>query len=117
MKKRYFLRACKNDGTSYGEFKWDLTIGAVNTSPDWNSDPVCGGGLHGLENGVGDSSLLGFSEDSIFVVFSATADIVTFAGKSKVKNAKIEYVGELSSCAEFLYKKTNYIYWLIYRVK
>ena len=75
-----FLRTCKKDGTSHGGYKWNLEIGAINEAPDYNDKPECGGGLHGIVNGIGSAQYLDFSNDAIGVVFSADSDIVEFDG-------------------------------------
>ena len=48
----YAIRTTDKDGRSHGGFMWPQTIGAIVTAPDWNSEPVCGGGLHGLLDGI-----------------------------------------------------------------
>ena len=49
----YILKTVKADGSAYGDFVWPLETGAIVVAPDWDSTPVCGGGLHGLLNGCG----------------------------------------------------------------
>jgi hypothetical protein len=102
-----FLRTCKKDGSSYGGYKWNLETGAINEAPDYNDRAECGGGLHGIKNGVGDAGYLNFSDDSIGVVFSADADIIEFDGKAKVKCARIEFVGTVAECAEYIHAQTG----------
>jgi hypothetical protein len=102
-----FLRTCKKDGTSYGGYKWNLEIGAINEAEDFNDRPSCGGGLHGIKNGIGDAGYLDLSDESIGVVFSAENDIIEFDGKAKVRTAQIEFVGELSECAAYIHDQTH----------
>src|ERR1051325_4919442 len=45
------LRRCNPDGSSSHGFKYPQS-GKVE-SPDWNPEPVCGGGLHGWAWGMG----------------------------------------------------------------
>jgi hypothetical protein len=35
-----------NDGKSYNGFRWQ-PLGRWTEAPDWNPEPICGGGLHG----------------------------------------------------------------------
>src|SRR5437660_6609964 len=41
----WMIRLSK-DGRSYGGFVWN-DVGIWTDAPDWNPEPVCGGGLHG----------------------------------------------------------------------
>ena len=102
-----FLRTCKKDGSSYNGYKWNLEIGAINEAPDYNDRAECGGGLHGIKNGIGDADYLDFSDDAIGVVFSADADIIEFNGKAKVCKATIEFVGQLHECAAYIREQTG----------
>jgi len=102
-----FLRTCKKDGTSYNGYKWNLKIGAINEAPDYNDRPECGGGLHGIKNGIGDAGYLNLSDECVGVVFSADADIIEFNGNAKVRKAKIEFVGQLRECAAYIHEQTG----------
>ena len=102
-----FLRTCKKDGSSYGGYKWNLEVGAVNKALDYNDRLECGGGLHGLKNGIGDAGYLDFSDNAIGVVFSADADIIEFDGKAKVRRARIEFVGAITDCAAYIHAQTG----------
>src|SRR5512146_1644346 len=81
------LRTCKADHSSSTyrmvngvkvastPFRWPET-GPVKCE-DWNPDPCCGGGLHGLLWGEGDWSLLDRDDGALWqVVKVKTADIV-----------------------------------------
>ena len=109
-----FLRVCKPGGFAYSDrsngFKWPLSVGTTVTAPDWNPRPECGNGLHGLKWGTGDSSLIPRHEDSVGLVFSADpVDCVDIDGgqKSKVRTARIEFVGTLASAATWLATQTG----------
>ena len=54
----YILKTVKADGSAYGGFVWPIEVGAEVVAPDWDPTPDCGGGLHGLLNGVGNGGLL-----------------------------------------------------------
>ena len=57
------LRTVNKNLRSHGGFQWPKN-GFVKCS-DWNPDPVCGGGLHGLLWGVGDYSLVKLTDISV----------------------------------------------------
>jgi hypothetical protein len=50
------LRKCGKGLISHNGFQWNE--GAPTVAPDWNNEPVCGGGLHGLPWGEGSAGLL-----------------------------------------------------------
>jgi hypothetical protein len=83
-----------NRNKKYRNFKWDLTVGAVNTAPDWN--PLSKyGGLHVLPNAQGSSYLLDASGDYWIVVEFDESDLVVINKKvAKVKQCKIVHVTE-----------------------
>lgn len=88
----YCLRTCKPDGSSHGGFVWPKK-GPVEC-PDWNGDPVCGGGLHGFLRGEGDGSLNNWAWDALWLVFAARADeVVDLRGKVKVPRAWVVFAG------------------------
>ena len=43
---KWMLRSSDN-GVSYNDYRWPA-IGKWAKAPDWNPEPVCGGGFHGL---------------------------------------------------------------------
>jgi len=97
-----FLRTCKADGSSYGGFKWNLEIGDITEAPDWNPEPVCGGGLHGLLNGKGNGGHLDWSEDALWMVCEALGPIVDINRKIKTSKAKTLFVGDRKGATDFL---------------
>ena len=102
-----FLRTCKKDGTSYKGYKWNLKIGAVNVADDYNDRAECGGGLHGIKNGIGSAGYLDFSDGYIGVVFSADEYVDIDCEKSKCREARVEFVGELKLCADYIHNQTG----------
>ena len=96
MSKKYVygLRTCSADMTSYGGFQWPRK-GWVE-APDWDSSPVCGGGLHFLRNGEGDVGLLSGSDDAAWLVtrsrVNETVDVDD--GKSKAKCCEVRFAGD-----------------------
>ena len=97
------MKTVNADGTSYGGFVWPLEVGAKVVAPDWNDNAECGGGLHGLRNGIGNGSLLDWSDDAVWIVASVKkAEIVDLDGKVKVPRCKIVHVGNQESATRFL---------------
>ena len=64
-------------------FVWP-TSGPVEC-PDWNPEPVCGGGLYGLAWGDGDWNLLRDEVDSKWLVVEVEAANLVKIDESKVK--------------------------------
>jgi hypothetical protein len=95
------LRKCGDGGEAHGGFRWPLTVGAEVVAPDWNPNPVCGGGLHGLPWGYGDWGLLAGTR--WLVVSADPADVVDIDGhKSKARAARVEHIGTQETCVQFL---------------
>ena len=72
------LRRINPDGTSRGGFKWPDGIDVEVLCPDWNPEPVCGGGLHGWPwgMGLGDGCDYSIITDRWLVIAVAPSDIV-----------------------------------------
>ena len=79
------LRSCRADGGSHNGWKYPLTVGAMVEAPDWNPKAECGGGLHGLLWGQGDTSLLCWDSDAWWQVFECDAADVVEIDKAKCK--------------------------------
>ena len=92
------LRTCASDGGSHNGFKHPLEIGATVTAPDWNSRVECGGGIHGLEYGLGDYGLLRLDDSTalwqIYEVEDAPDNLVRFpdGSKCKFRTGRLVYV-------------------------
>ena len=98
----------KNGSTVESEpFIWEE--GKVLVADDYDERPVCGGGLHGLRDGLGNWSLLDWDPNAIAVIFE-NVDCPVIAiddEKVKVQKAQIVKIGPLPTLlAEFL---PNYI--------
>ena len=101
MKTVLVLRTCGADMKSYGGFKWKKR--GIVTAPDWNKEPVCGGGLHGLLWGEGQSSHLSTEETSVGLVVSvAEKSIVDIDGKVKFPRGEVVFTGTLREAATWL---------------
>ena len=86
-KKVLVLRTCTPEMTGTQDksrhFVWP-TSGPV-ACPDWNPEPVCGGGLHGLAWGDGDWGLLRDESDSKWLVVEVDEADMVKIDKLKVK--------------------------------
>jgi hypothetical protein len=78
------------------------------TAPDWSPDPVCGGGLHGWENGEGDSSVAEWYDDGVWLVLKVLeSDLVRLGGKVKFKTGTIAHAGTKESATRYIWEKTK----------
>ena len=86
------LRTCDADMTSYGGFEWP-TEGHVE-APDWDPDPgrECGGGLHGLLWGCGNTVLLSASPGARWLVVAVDPADVADPARNKVRFRRGEVV-------------------------
>jgi len=91
----WIIRA-DNDGLSHGGFPW-APVGEWTTAPDWTPDPVCGGGLHGI-----DRQHSGYSISGNRLLFCETDDNhIDLGDKIKVRCARILLVNELPKGVSF----------------
>jgi hypothetical protein len=88
-----YLRTTDMDGKSHKGFQWPMEVGAEVAAPDWSPEPVCGEGLHGLPNGLGDGSLLDFGPDAIWWIVEAE-NAVDLDGKHKFEKCRVLAFGE-----------------------
>ena len=97
------LRTVSKDMTSHGgTFTWKKA-GLVECK-DWDPRPVCGGGLHGLERGIGDGLLLDWSESAMWLVFKAkkSETVQINSAKSKARRAWVIFCGAKAEAIQFL---------------
>ena len=73
-------------------------------APDWSPKPTCGGGLHGLRDGVGSGDLLDAAADAVWQVLDAPDDgpCVDLVGKVKVPRAVVAYSGDRAGALAYL---------------
>ena len=98
------LRTCNGDATSYNGFVWPKE-GPVKCA-DWDPEPRCGGGLHGLLWGVGDGALLSWEDSALWLVVRvALADVVSI-GDDKVKFSSgiVEHCGSQESATQYIFE-------------
>jgi len=95
MKPEYdlVLRTCYSDMTAtYNNFKWPKK-GAVE-APDWDPEPKCGKGLHGLLHGCGDAGLLyNNTKAKWLVVKILKGTSIDLKGKVKFPKGTVVYAG------------------------
>lgn len=79
-----------NDGISYGGFRWK-PVGQWTEAPDWDPEPVCGGGLHGQDGKHG-----GYPPPGPRLVFCETKGMHIHIGyKVKVRMARVLLINTL----------------------
>jgi hypothetical protein len=101
MTVTYMLRTCRKDMRAYNGFVWPES-GPVS-APDWNPEPVCGGGLHGLLMGIGNISHLSWDSNAKwFVVAVDSGSVVDLDGKVKVPSGNVVYCGDRDGAVSFL---------------
>src|SRR5690606_28847962 len=99
----YALRCTDAQGRSYNQFEWPREVGAIVTAPDWAPAPKCGGGLHGLPDGLGDYGLLGDGHDRIWWVVSfIRAEAVDLGEKVKFPRCRVEYFGSMAGAMNMI---------------
>jgi hypothetical protein len=99
----YVLRTCNEDLTSYNDFQWPES-GPVE-APDWDSEAVCGRGLHGILWGQGAVDLLDWSPAAKWLVVSVTGPVVDLRQKVKFKSGYVEFCGDRKAATDFIIAK------------
>ena len=99
---KLFLRTTDRDGKAHGGFQWPMEVGASVTAPDWEPTAKCGNGLHGLLDGLGDSSHLTFAADAIWWIVEADGAI-DLGGKHKFPSCKVVAFGPKHEVTPQLY--------------
>jgi hypothetical protein len=96
--KALAIRTCTATMESYNGFKWPSEIGATVACKDWYPKPVCGGGLHGLIDGIGNYGLLSNSHDAVWQIVEVERDKCVSIDNDKVKfpSCKIVYSGNMA---------------------
>ena len=100
--KSYILRTCREDMTSRNGFTWPRK-GPVSCD-DWDPEPKCGNGLHGLLMGQGDGSVLDWSSDAIWQVVEVDDSSMVNIGDGKVKFpcGIVVHTGDQKSATDFV---------------
>lgn len=95
--KTLVLRTSDAEGLSYNGFQWPLVAhGQLVACPDWKPEAICGNGLHGLLDGIGDYSLLSYDSDAIWQLVVVDRDkCVNLGGKVKFESCNLVYTGNM----------------------
>ncbi len=97
------LRTCAPGGISHNGFTWPLEVGAQVEAPDWDAEPRCGGGLHGLLWGEGDGTFLNWQPDAVWIVWETDArGVVDIDRKVKARRGVVRHVGDQQSATTYL---------------
>jgi len=100
------LRRCDKSRISKNGFKYPEGVGAAVASPDWNSEPQCGNGLHGWPWGFGLGEGMDYDINDVWLVIGAKpADIVGELDnglKCKFKEGVIRYDGNFAGALGFI---------------
>ena len=105
--KAMVLRVCAADGSSYGGFKWPLTVGAEVVAPDWKDNRECGNGLHGWLFGQGDLSCADYwqHEGAQWLVVEVDSDsLIELGGKVKFPRGVVRFAGDKKSATDYLWQ-------------
>ena len=89
--------------TGHGGFQWPDVGGQVK-APDWNPEPICGYGLHGLLWAVGSEQYLDTSDSAKGVVFAADESSAVWIDGDKVKvpEARVVFIGTVAEAAAWI---------------
>jgi len=110
--KAYMLRTCDKEmqgaskrlkeGRSIDAtpFQWPKE-GPVSAD-DWDSRPVCGGGLHGLLWGAGSSNLLNWDSEALWLVVGVDEWIEIDEEKVKVPSGDVVFCGNMRGASDLL---------------
>jgi hypothetical protein len=100
------LKFVAADGSSYGGFKWPLTVGASVEAPDWDGLNKCAGGLHGWPWGLGIGDGKDADWSATWLVFGCQPEDVigNIEGgqKCKARRGVIRFVGDWQSATNFV---------------
>ena len=95
------LRTCDKDLKAHGGFQWSES--GIVKAPDWDSEPECGNGLHGLLWGEGAGGLLNWDKDARWLVVAVKEkDIVHIGQKVKFPECRVVHVGNQKSATNVL---------------
>ena len=100
------VRFVDKNGKSHGGFQHPLTVGETVTEPNWNTEPICGGGIHGwpLNIGMGDGKEPDWS--ALWQVYGVKPeDVVPNVGggaKCKFRTGALRYIGDWRGALEFI---------------
>src|SRR5277367_2266308 len=98
------LRTCDRDLKSRAGFEYPRS-GYV-AAPDWDPEPECGHGLHGLAHGEGNGALLNWALDALWMVLEVpTKDLVDLGGKVKFPAGVVVFTGDRKGATDYLLQR------------
>ena len=106
-----FLKSLPANRLAYNKFLWPDQVGVIIESTTWDPRPECGGGLHGLIEGQGDTNLLCDDDDAVWYAFESVDEngnpsdaeaIAIDYEKGKCHRAIIRAVGTLNEATTWL---------------
>ena len=94
--------------TTSNGFIW-AEVGQTVEAPDWDRRLICGGGLHGWANGIGNVGTCLFNLDSCtwLVVSADDADVVDLEGKVKFRAGTVVFEGSMREAAAYIIDRTG----------
>ena len=99
------VRFANRYGKSHGGFQHPMSVGDSVTAPDWDAEPVCGGGIHGWPLGLsmGDGKEPDWT--ALWQVYGVQpTDIVgniEGGGKCKFRAGTLRYLGDWQGATNF----------------
>jgi len=98
------LRANSKDNTSYKGFVYPSS--GIVTAPDWDNQPECGGGLHGLPRGCGDGCLLEWEDGKLamLLIVDTSSNYFEFEQKCKFSSGEVVFTGTMFDVVTILQK-------------
>ena len=101
MAEVYGLRTCDEHLRSHGGFQWPAS--GLVAAPDYDPLPRCGGGLHYLVNGEGDSTLLDWGPNAKWLVVRAVeGHLAIDEAKAKAEVCEVRHVGDRHTATKLL---------------
>ena len=95
------LRTSRSGGRSFNGFQWPES-GPVE-APDWDPEPRCGHGLHGLAEGRGEWWMLDWAPDAVWQVVEVNdASVVDLGDKIKFPRGNVIYSGDRDGAFKLL---------------
>ena len=102
------IRTCGPSGESSCGYRYPTTIGSMVECPDWEPQPKCGHGFHGLLDGIGDHALIDASPSRLWQVFGVKRDEVVAIDDAKVKFRRglLLYIGDIGGAMTMVQPET-----------
>ena len=102
------IRTCGPSGESGHGYRYPTTVGSMVECPDWEPQPKCGHGFHGLLDGIGDHALIDASPSRLWQVFGVKRDEVVAIDDAKVKFRRglLLYIGDIGGAMTMVQPET-----------